>query len=119
MATKEHYDICTEILRKFVSLVRDDGTLHGMSYSFSPRKVQIDYNTKQMGVMIRKDTIYVHSTRDKAALERVFSESSSFQRSCTNEYFCDKAMEELLKEVFFAYSDYINDSLLIGYWEES
>lgn len=122
MATKLHYDTCTEILRKFVDLVRESGTLHGMTYSFSPRKVQIDYLSKQSGIMIRKDKIFVlpsGNSNTNEYLERVFSESGSFQRSCTGEYFCDKAMEELIIEVFAAHADYIKDSLLVGYWDES
>lgn len=120
MATKLHYDTCTIVLKKFIDLVRNNGTLHGMTYSFSPRKVQIDYLKEQMGIIIRKDKIFVHTSQNSinGELERVFSESDSFQRQCTGEYFCDKIMEELLIEVFSAYSDYIKDSLLVGYWEE-
>lgn len=121
MATKIHYDACVTVLKKFVELIRESGTLHGMTYSFSPRKVQIDYLTRQMGIMIRKDKIFVHTFQNNSSGEllRVFSESGSFQRSCTGEYFCDKAIEELLIEVFAAHADYIKDSLLVGYWDES
>lgn len=120
MASKEHYDVCYALLTRFVTLVRDTGSLHGMSWSFSPRKVQIDDIINHTGIIIRKDKIYVQA-KDLSphdTLERVFSASVSFQKLCSAEYFCDKAMEDLIVEVFKAHHDYISDSLLVGYWEE-
>lgn len=120
MGTKKQYDIGTEVLKRFIMLVREHGSLNGMTYSFSPRKVQIDDLYNSTGVMIRKNKIFVQGRDNDAngVLERVFSTSESFQRSCNNEYFCDKDMEDLIIEVFKAHSDYISDSLLVGYWEE-
>lgn len=120
MATKEHYDVCCAILTRFVRRVREDGMLSGLSWSFSPRKVVIDDLINHTGVIIRKDNIYVQAQgiNPHETLERVFSASVSFQKSCSTEYFSDKAMEDLIVEVLKAHHDYISDSLLVGYWEE-
>ena len=121
MATKEHYDVATEVLQRFILLLKDTGSIHGMSYAFSPRKAQMDYLGRNCGIMIRKDEIFVHGAtlQTKGTLPRVRSESTAFQLSCTGEYFCDKAMEELILESFTLYHLYLKESLYIGdYWED-
>lgn len=120
MASKEHYDVCHALLSRFVSLVRDTGSLKGMSWSFSPRKISIDDLINHTGVIIRKEELYVQARglNPHETLDRVFSASASFQKLCSTDYFCDKAMEDLIVEVFKAHNDYLSDSLLVGYWEE-
>lgn len=123
MATKEMYDTCIEVLNRFINLITETGSITGIAYAFSPRKVQIDYLSKGIGIIIRKDKVFVVSNSDinknHGSLERVFSESESFQRSCNNEYFCDKGIEDLISQAFELYSLYVKDSLMVGYWEES
>lgn len=118
MATKEVYEISIKVLEHFISRLRETGSIVGISYSFSPRKAQIDYMADNMGVIIRANEVFVHSQREKGSLRRPHNEAEAFQMNCTGEYFCDKLMEDKIKEAFDRYYTYVCENLYIGEWED-
>lgn len=121
MSTKEHYDIAVEVLTKFIESIESHGIIVGFAYSFSPRKVEIEHIGSKCGVLIRRDEVY--ATRDdklntRMHLDRVRNESASFQSSCTGEYCCDEALEQLIEKALDSYHTYLKTSLLVGVWEK-
>lgn len=115
---KEVYDNITKVLNRFISVIRDCGNGHGMTYSFSPRKIQIDYLAESMGIMIRNDAIFlIMKGYTEGKLLRPKSESVAFQISCTSEYCCDKAMEDLIVGAIDSHHNLIRTKIDAGVWE--
>lgn len=121
MSTKENYDIAVEVLTKFIESIELHDIIVGFAYSFSPRKVEIEHIGSGCGVLIRRDEVYVSRNDNLNArmhLDRVRNESVAFQTSCTGEYCCDEALEQLIEKALDSYNAYLKTSLLVGSWEK-